>query len=232
MSEVFRHGNFSSSSIWKLMEIDKQGGFGKPAKTYIKAKQREIALGRAVTNNTSSRETSWGHLVEKRAFDLLDTKYRLVSKERLVHPTISRWNGMPDTYYDGVVADIKCPFTLTAFCDKLEALAAGTETYKKEFPEDYWQLVSNSILTGVSKAEAIIYVPYKDEIEIIREMVQQFDGDQNKVAWLNWAYVDELPYLIEGMKYKNLNVIQFEVPKSDKEALTERVKLAVQQLDL
>jgi hypothetical protein len=54
-------------------------------------------------------------------------------------------------------------------------------------------------------------------------MAANYDGDQNKIAWINWASDDELPYLIEGGHYQNLNIIRFEVPQADKDFLTKRV---------
>lgn len=226
-----RFGTFSSSSAWKLMTNNKAGnGFGEKGKTYIKQVSYELELGRAITKEHNAKATNYGTFLERRAFELLGLDYRLVSQERLFHKTLKHYSGAPDLIKDNTVCDVKCPFSLEVFCDKIEALQ-NIETYKKEFPEDYWQLISNAILLDsndfpVKHMEAVIYVPYLKELTEIRESANNYDGDQNKIAFLNFAGDDELPYLIEGKKYKNLNVFSFEVPNEDKIALIERIKIA------
>lgn len=237
---IERHGSFSSSSMWKLLTLDKsKQPFGAPGKKYIKQVQHEINLGRAISRETNAKPTSWGNFVERRAFDLLSTRYRLISKERYWHPDIKRWSGAPDCLSkvvvdDDCVSDVKCPVNLEVFCDKINALellvAGHPELYIDEFPDDYYQLVSNSILTKAKYAEAIIYVPFKDELPEIVAAAGNFDGDQNSIAWLNWANENELPYLLRDHYYTNLNIFRFEVPQEDKVLLTRRVEMAVSML--
>lgn len=224
-----RHGTFSSSNIWKLMTNDKSGkSFGAPAIKYIRQVQHELRLGRAINREISSHPTSWGLLCEKRVHDILPLEYSLVSSERLFHPSIPFYSGAPDLKKEITVADVKCPHSLEVFCDKLEALNSPI-TYKSEFPEDYWQHLSNAILleaNGIKTThfEAIIYCPYISELKEIRELASNYDGaDQSKYAWINFASDNELPYLIEGKHYKNLNVIRWEIFEPDKKALTDRV---------
>ena len=98
---------------WSLENV------GAPYKSYIKEKVRENRLGRSLTQRTNSRITTWGLFVEKLVFDKIGLDYKLESKTRFVHPDIPRWTGMPDVIKrDGSkVGDIKCPWTLTSFCD-------------------------------------------------------------------------------------------------------------------
>ena len=230
MKDETRTATFSSSQIWKLMTNDKKGGFGAPAKKYIKQVQYETLLGRSINSETNARPASWGTMLESRVFELLGIEYQLVSRERLVNPDCKHHTGMPDIITESKVGDIKCPFSLEVFCDKIAALQ-NIEVYKDEFPEDYWQLVSGSILTGKNTAEAIIYVPYKSELQEIRDMAANYDSEyQNKVEWITWAFDRDLPYLIEGGFYKNLNIFAFEVPQSDKDLLTARVLEAAKLL--
>lgn len=219
-----RYGNFTSSQIYKLMTNDRSGkDFGAQGHKYIKQVYYERKLGRAIKPETDSRPTSWGKFVENRVFELLGLEYRLVSQERLKHPKYDFWTGAPDLLKgNDTVCDVKCPVNLEVFCEKLFALK-DLETYKKLFPEDYYQLVSNSILSDCKYAEAVIYVPHKDELKEIREAASNYDGNQNKIAWIQWAEDEDLPFLIPGGEYTNLNVHVFEVPEADKEALTERV---------
>jgi hypothetical protein len=224
-----RTGAFTSSSIYLLMTNNKtKDGFGVPAITYIKGKQRELLLGRNLQKERSSRPTSYGKLVESRVFNLLGTEYTLRSDERDIHPEIERWTGAADMVTTDKVCDIKCPFSLNVYCDKADIMIANdVEALKKEFPENYWQLVSNSILTGKPIAELIIYCPYIRELNEIKETQHEYDGNLNDIAWINWAADEELPYLIEGNYYKNLYKMEWEVSAEDKALLTERVKMAI-----
>lgn len=228
-----RHGTFSSSSIWKLLTEDKKGGFGAPAKKYIKQVNYERKLGRAINKEHGAKPTTWGSFVEARAFYLLGLAYKLVSQERLFHKEIECWSGAPDLIKTDTVCDVKCPFDLETFCDKIEALK-NIETYKEEYPNDYYQHISNAILleqNGIKTThfEAIIYVPYIDELEEIREDTGGIDTLQKNLAWINYAENNELPYLQRDTEYKNLNIFRFEIPQEDKEFLTMRV-LAAQKL--
>lgn len=231
-----RVGNFSSSEIHKLMS----GGrgkwtlenTGKAFDTYIRNKVWESRLKRSLTQRQNSRITTWGLFVEKIVFDKLSLNYELVSKTRYVHPEIERWTGMPDcvTRDKSVVSDIKCPWTLTSFCEMMDAMSEGAEALKKTKPDYYWQLVSSSVLTGIDTAEIIVYVPFKDELDLIKDAANthSWDGNlsENDVQFINYASDEELPYLLKGGVYNNLNSLQFEIPKEDKELLTARVKMA------
>lgn len=101
------------------------------------------------------------------------------------------------------------------------------EGLKRDFPMYYWQLVSNSILTGKKFAELTVYVPFQDELEDIRNLARRQDEDQELYTFINFALDDDLPYLVKEGEYKNLNQIKFEVPEADKMQLTEIVKKAL-----
>lgn len=245
-----RIGNFTSSEIYKLMSVGTrkmtqeelaehkrlnpkskkeniEDGFGKAALTYIEHKNLERKLGRSLYTDVSSRPTSWGKLVELQAFNLLGLSYKISSTETIQHPTINFWSGSQDceTFHnEKTVADIKCPITLLSFCQLADSKTTDELRNNHEDGEKfYWQLVSNAILTGSQFAELITYCPYKHELEAIRELADNYDGNQNKIAWINWAEDNDLPYLIKGNHYKNLNILRFEVPQADKDALTARV---------
>ncbi len=233
--DKIRNGRFTSSGISALMSSGKaKGTFGKPFYTYVEEKYFETKLLRRLDNESNAKPTSWGKLVERHAFDQLGTEYNLVSQETIVHPSIELWAGSPDLekYDEGkTVCDIKCPMTLKSFCTFYECETIEEVRDKHKDGEDYyWQLVSNSILLNTKYAELIIYVPYYYELVQIRELANNYDGDQNKVAWINWAGDDDLPYIPEESEYKNLKVIRFEVPESDKKALTERVNAAISEI--
>lgn len=234
-----RIGNFTSSEIVALTTKDRTGkGFGKPALTYIEEKNIERRLGRSIDSEAVARALSWGKLNERRVHDLLGIDYKLCSTETIDHPSIPFWKGSPDfiRYFedpaDNTVVDAKCPLTLKAFCHIVDAWQAnGLEGFwevvsgsNKVGEQYYWQLVSNAILTGCDYAELIVYVPYQSELDAIRDMAMQWDEpDQHNYKWIAYAADDEMPYLIEGGYYKNINKFRFRVPDEDKALLTDLV---------
>lgn len=231
-----RKGTYSSSKAWKLMTNNtKREPFGVPGLKYIKQVNYEINLGREINCDRDSRPTSWGTVVEKRVFQILPMSYVYISEMRLFHPDFSRWSGAPDLIKNTTVGDCKCPYSLEVFCDKLKILQKACDTedlteYKDEYPEDYWQHISNAILLEKNgfpcdHFEAIIYCPYKSELEAIREMILAMDNNES-FKWIYYASDNELPWIPDGGNYKNLNKFRFFVPESDKQALVERMKLA------
>lgn len=230
-----RVANFSSSSIYHL--ISKSHGswslenVGKPFYTYIKEKVREHRTGVAISKETSPRSVAWGRFMEQYTFEnKLGIKYQLVSKDRYYHPELP-WSGMPDTILNDSIGDIKNPWTVNSFCDSVDAINESVKKFKENVPNYYWQLVSNAILCKKEYAEIFIHIPYKDELEAVREATELYDGDQNKIAFINWATDDELPHIIRGRYYKDLNHLRFIVPEEDKEILTKRVKMAAKILN-
>jgi hypothetical protein len=232
-----RAGTFSSSNNWKLMTNDRTGkDFGAPGKTYIKQVYYEQQLGRAINPDRDSRPTTWGAFVEKRVFDILPISYKLVSKDRVRHPALP-WSGAPDLLKGSTVCDAKCPFNLAVFCDKIDILRRGdSELYKAEYPEDYWQHISNAcllIIDGykVDSFEAIIYAPYQSELNAIRDLAMQYnEADQYRFKWIAFTNDEELPYLIDGGNYANLNIFQFEIPTQDKIAMHDRIVMATDKI--
>lgn len=236
MNNELRNGNFTSSEIVALTKFDTKGiNPGKPFFTYIEECNMERRLCRSVSEETNARPIAWGKLNESRVFELLGTEYSLISQETIVHPRIDYWAGSPDAlkYINRLpetVCDIKCPKTLKSFCQLVDGWKKdgidGIREGHKEGEKYYWQLVSNAVLTGCSHAELIVYVPYLSELDSIRKSV---DGN-GKYYWIWGSTDEELPYLIEGGYYKNLNVFRFEVPFLDKQFLEKRVLEAGEHL--
>jgi hypothetical protein len=238
INNIQRIGNFTSSEIGALLTKDRSGkGFGAPAFTYIGEKNMERRLGRSLTEEIAARPLIWGKLLEGRTFDLLGLEYYLTSKDTIVHPEINFWSGSPDggKYNPKTVVDIKCPITLKSFCQLVDAGRAGGIEQIREDHKDgekyYWQLVSNAILTGSDVAELIVYMPYESEMPDIRMMAQNVPGeDLSKHYFIAMAGQDDLPFLLDGGFYQNVNVFSFKVPKTDKDALTDAVRRAGKML--
>lgn len=221
---TLRIGNFTSSEIHRLTGSGKsKDSFGKVFETYVKEKNYERKLGRSLSTESGAKPLTWGKFCEFRAFNLLGTEYILNSQETDLHPTIKFWSGSCDGIKsDGkTVIEIKCPFTLKAFCELIECETG--EDVKTNFPEYYWQILSNAIIKGCDKAELIVYVPYLSELEEIREETGGIDTLQKQFAWINFSENEELPYIVDGGYYKNINIIKFDINKDDVDFLTQRV---------
>lgn len=249
-----RVGNFTSSEIYKLMSMGKRpmtdeelaarpksgtgskttlvdDGFGESALTYIDEKRTERKLGRSLNEDISARPLEWGKYIERRAFFQLGFDYDLTSKITLVHPTIDCWAGSPDGSNENTVIDIKCPYTIKSFCTFSDCSTIEQVREKHRDGEKfYWQLVSNAILTNKNHAELVCYLPFKSELAEIKNSIDEYEGDQNKIAWIHFAPDEDLPYLMDDGGYKNLHIIRFEVPQQDKKRLTHRVELAARLL--
>lgn len=234
-----RIGNFTSSEIVALTKKAKDGkSFGAPALTYIDETNMERLLGRSLTTEIDARATSWGKLLEPRVFDLLGLEYTLSSKETIVHPTIPYWVGSPDGSKFDTTADFKAPLTLKSFIQLVQPLYEGltgmaamdrVREDHKDGEKFYWQIVSNATHQGNRFGELIPYMPYFSELNEIRTMARHHE-QAGKFKWVDWASDDELPYLIDGGYYKNLNIIRFEIPEADKKLLTDCVLKAGEML--
>lgn len=229
-----RIGSFTSSEIYKL--IKKGAGnkeFSAPGLTYIEEKQLELRLGRSISVDAYSQAMAWGSFMELYVFSLIGMEYEITSNETDVHPTIKSWSGSKDLIVKNKkVSDIKCyqPKNFAKYADAL--LKGDIEVLKKDFAKEYWQLVSNAIINDTPNAEAILFMPYESELEVISEMAANYDGiDQWKYRFIAEADKSALPYLPDGGYYKNLNIFEFEIPLEDKIILTERVKLGIKELE-
>lgn len=221
-----RNGNFTSSNIWKLMELARDGeSFGKPAITYIQEKAWERKLKRSVETGGDSKETIWGKFLEPFVHDLLSTDYVHSNDETLTHPEIDYWKGSPDFINNkhSVVSDSKCPQP-KSFCKLVDSCNKGVSSFKDDFPEYYWQLVSNACITDSNYIEMIVYMPYERDLKEIRYAADNYDGlDQYK-----YRFISELPWynlacLPNDSGYKDLNMFRFEPVDGDKAKLKTKV---------
>ena len=221
ISQELRVGKFTSSQIYKIM------GSPKVEATYRRSKEIEQRLGRSTEMKTYSKSMAWGELVEKRVFDLLDLNYELCSSTTIVHPLYNNWSGSPDCInkVKNCVSDIKCyePLNFANYADVL--MAQDIQNFKYEFPKEYWQLVSNACILDLPNAEAILYLPYKEELNDIRILADNYDGvDQYRFRFITESEDDELAYQLKGGYYSNLITFTFEIPEEDKLALIEKIK--------
>lgn len=232
------NGNFTSSEIYLLTKSDRSGkNFGAPALSYIEEKNMERRLGMSIDSESNARPLSWGRHLEPFAAGQAGIEYDLHSDDCMAHPTMPNWYGTPDTTKnDDTVGDFKCPMTRKSFCKLVDPLYRGLQGQaaidwiRDNHPDGekyYWQLVSNSIITGRPYAELLPYMPYRSDLHEIMMLA----ADKDDCYWIANANPDELPYINKGGYYKDLNVIRWEVSQADKDFLTERVGLASVMLE-
>lgn len=225
-----RIGNFTSSKIGVLTAKGKgQNGFSATALTYIKEVNLERKLGRSIKTDAYSKEMAWGTFLQDYVFhNHLEFGWQLCPDVTDVHPTIDYWAGSKDLYMPSVkIGEIKC-YQPKNFAEYADALLTGdTEVIKDSHPNEYWQGVSNAIINGVSKAELVLFMPYKKELNAIRELAEAYDGaDQWKYRFISESEDYSLAHLPNNGYYKNLVRFEFEVPQEDIDLLTEKVELA------
>lgn len=237
-----RNGNFTSSEIVALTKMGKaKDSWGAPVYTYIEECNMERRLGMALDNEIDAKPTSWGKLIERRPFsNHLSLDYHYCSSVTLPHPTITFWKGSPDVikFSESIpvaVGDIKCPMTRKSFCQLLDPYyedgklihegltIEAVRANHKEGEKYFWQIVSNAIITGVSKGELIVYMPYKSELEDIRTSASSAGEMGEYTKWVYFANDDQLPHIMDGGHYKSINVIEFDILQRDKDFLTQRV---------
>lgn len=256
INNKLRVGNFTSSEIVSLTtdgsrpmtpeekkEFQDNGGdkrkkntwdFGVTFYSYIEEKNMERRLERSLTTESNARPLAWGNLVEYFVFSQLGLDYKPCSKSTIQHPEISYWAGSPDAEKfenQKVAVDIKCPITLKSFCQLVDSFKDGgidlVRKNHKDGEKYYWQIVSNAVLLGTNKGELIVYCPYTDELEEIREFANNYDGPNiHRYFFITVASDDELPNIKKGGYYENINKLAFDIPQEDIDLLTKRVKEA------
>lgn len=227
-----RVGRFTSSKIHLLVKSGraKKDKFTVQGYSYIEAKRYERKLKKSIDIEKYSRAMAWGKFLEMYVFSLIGLEYKIDSLSTVIKNEY--WAGSTDLLVGGIkVADIKC-YEPLKFCKYSEALMRGDiELLKKNFEQEYWQLVSNAIINKTPKAEAICFMPYESELEEIRKMADNYDGaDQWKYRFIVESPKSELAYMPNDSEYKNINTFEFEVPQEDKDFLTQRVEDAVIEL--
>jgi hypothetical protein len=228
-SELLEHRKNNPKSKSKLIE----DGFGQAALTYIKEKSMEVRLGRTLSNESNARPLQWGKCCEAVAFSKLDTSYTLQSDVTVVHPNVGYWSGTPDlvkhvTYRRKKSGDIKCPMTLKSFCDLVDNFKRygiqGVRDNHDDGEKYYWQIVSNAVLLEleyhceITEGELVVYCPYQKDLIAVKAEAETW-GFQ----WIVFGADCELPYLIEGGYYQDINTLTFDIPKSDKDLLRTNI---------
>ena len=242
MNNEFRRGRFTSSMVYTLIKggRGKNDVFSAPGLNYIQEKNIERRIGSCIDGGAHTQSLAWGNFMELTVYSILGTQYQISSKETKLHPKYGDfWAGSTDLFTANPktgalesIAEIKCyqkkNFALYTDC----LLKKDTEVFKNDFPKEYWQIVSNAIINEVEIGEAITYMPYVSEAEDIRQLAEDYDGDdQWKYKFIRDLPVSELPFIPDGGYYNNINKFAFVIPDEDKILLTNRVLEASELLE-
>lgn len=241
---VERIGRFTSSQIWKLTTLAKNGvDFGAPALTYIEEKRAERSLGRSIDLGKGSEATMWGNVMEYYCHKFeLGLEYSLVSKKTKVHPKFNFWSGSPDFRKPKTTGDIKSNepkrhYELTKNIINVKEGLITLNEFKKLEKEVYWQVVSNCILDANPIGEIIPFTPTEEQLEFIREewevdnyvsglnktLSEHLEVDFQRFHYLINKQNHNLPYIPSWSEFPNCEKFEFEVPIDDIIFLTKSV---------
>ncbi len=238
MNNGKRMAHFTSSKASKLLKTGKgMYGFGAPAITYIEEKKIEKRIGSCLDVGAYSQSIAWGSIMEIILFEAhLGFEYKHACKDTFLHPDpeIGKyWSGSTDFIVARtMISEAKC-YERKKFAQYTDCLLKGDlQAFRKDFAEEYWQIISNCIIHQVDIGEAITYMPYKSELEKIRELIEDTnilernDLDPWKFRFITEKPINDLHWIADDGYYKNVNKFTFEVPEHDKNLLTERMEKA------
>lgn len=251
MNNPERIGRFTSSQMHRLMSNGRSlGSVGQPFYTYVDEKRNERNMGVSFDSDPYTKSIAWGNFMELYLHgECLGSEYRLTSKGTLVHPDYEYWAGTPDCekFKNGelfAISEIKC-YQPKKFADYTNAIKKQDVGFLRDnFKQEYYQVVSNACILNVDYGEVISFMPYASQMDNvvdkngditsigIREIINALDdfADQNKYRFIVDSPNHDLAVLPDGGFYKNINKFMFEIPKEDKEKLTERVELASKEI--
>jgi hypothetical protein len=217
-----RIGNFTSSQIYNLCAVNKDGSHSSAYYTYIGKKIRERKMKRSLDMGKYGASMAWGRFLEKRVNDNLPLNYQMLHKSTMVHPKFNYVAGSVDFLVPNIkVSELKCyePDKFSAYVSAL--MTCDLEHIKKEFAQEYWQCLSNSQIHKTPKMEFIAYMPYESEMEDIRELAEDPEY-LSAIGMMPWEvrFITEKPnsqlaVLPNDSEFKNLNVFEFDVPIND-----------------
>lgn len=243
--KTLRIGRFTSSNIHKLVSMNRSGNdVGEPFNTYVEEKRAERCLGRSIDMGAYSQEMVWGKVMEWYLFEhVLGLSYNLVSKDTEVHPKYPFWSGSPDATNDDInsCVEIKCYypkkfFQITRMMISVNEGWKKLEDFKKEFKEEYWQVLSNAVILNKPMCELIVFTPTEEQLNHVKQLVEETNTLEKlgielwKGRFIYEKNNYELPFIPEHSDYPNMVKLTFEPTKEDIEFLTERVKKAEEKL--
>jgi hypothetical protein len=153
-----RLGKFTASEIYKLMGVPKSKGdiFTATAYAYILDKVSEELTGFAPVKNGEA--LVWGieqEVIAKQWFSTITGK---TVQEVGFIPFDEYSGGSPDGIVEDGIIEIKCPFNTVNHIKHI----LDSNNFRSNFPEYYWQMQMNMLVTKKDKAYFISFDPRID----------------------------------------------------------------------
>lgn len=192
-----RLGKFTASEIHKLMKIPKSKAdtFAEASYTYILEKVSEVLTGFAPVKNGEA--LVWGieqEATAKKWFARITGK--TIEEKGFISYT-DHSGGSPDGVVEDGIIEIKCPWNTVNHIKHI----MDSNNFRSNFPEYYWQMQMNMLVTGKDKAYFISFDPRIDEEsgmfikEIVRDqadidlMIKKIEeATEAKISILNKLY--------------------------------------------
>lgn len=229
----------TSSQASRLCASLKNGNPSSAFYTYVEEVFSEHLLDADASVKVDVKAMRWGKLMEVVAVDLLfpdsfdihyDSEEPIINKDNPFHA------GTPDFINGDTVGEVKCyynkKFALLTHCINQK----NVDLFRNKFPSEYYQIVSNSILTGCKYGMIVTFLPKDETLNRVMDWISDPKWLENKKLSPDYVFMTDdydkghLPCLGENAKIDQLNTFKFEVPQEDKDFLTERVELAEVEL--
>ena len=232
-----RVARITSSKVSLLLVDGRQEmGFGAGAITYLNNKKKELEFGRGLELPVNKWEMLWGKMLEPYLYWQLDSKeYEIVVDQTTIHPKYSQWSGSQDfnILKDSVkigISELKC-YQMSNYYDYVKVLEQqDVSVFKKEYPAEYWQIISNCIIHGVNIGEAIAFMPTEAQLLEVRDLLENTDYIEKQLKDDAWKYrqfyekdLYDLPFIPEHSDFPNMVKFRFEIPIDDVILLTKKV---------
>lgn len=226
----------SSKCSLLLVDGNQDFGFGTGAITYLDGKKKELKIGRGIELPVNKWELLWGKMLEPYYYWQLDSKeYEMIIDKTTIHPKYSQWSGSQDfnILKDGIkigISELKC-YQMSNYMAYVEVLQKqNVQVFKKEYPSEYWQIISNCIINNVTIGEAIAFMPTEEQLIEIRDLLENTDYIEKQLKDDAWKYRQfyekdlwDLPFIPSHSNYPNEVKFRFEVPVEDVILLTKKV---------
>ena len=217
---INRIGYFTSSQIYRLM------GTPAPRKTYIEEVQLERQIKVSINDASNSRAANWGSILEHYVAEKhLPIGWHAWEYGTVKHTELEYYSGTPDISSTDGVGDIKC-FGRKKF-GQIANLAAGNDIsdLKAKFPEIYWQITSNAVLTGATKCLLVCFMPTESELEDVRNWVASYEIDEEwKYRFIVESDKSELPHQSDDSDFSSVILWEWNLIQEDANNIVETIK--------
>lgn len=231
MQQEKRSGRGTSSQAFRIMAENKDGTPSSAFYTYAEETAIEKLIERPIKAEVTAKAVKWGSLMECIVFETWPVvdDYELCHKLTIEHKKYPHiWSGTPDMLSPTKVAEVKSYWIKEFIRYSLALKSKDIERIKKDFPQPYWQVVSNAVLAKRNTAELIAFLPTKTQLMSVFNLIKNTDylQDYKLPEHDYWNFtverIEEYPYLPDNCNIPSVASFEFEVPLIDKIKLTKK----------